>query len=250
MGFALRAPILKELGIEKDAPQVTELRKLAESYDKEVRKLMGELAAEGRTPRQEVQYKAQAKLDPELKKVLTPEQDARLRQIYWQYVGFHAFDDPELMKALDAKPDQQQKINALVVELMWKQVGILNNSPILSTEEEQKKLLGLNAEYEKKINEVLTEPQQKKLVELKGKPFNMALLLAADRRATEQTIVGIVWFRADAKPTIDHRIPPCRNRGGRGFDGSRRTGASGEDLFTSASRVEQRRHCRSQGQHR
>jgi Spy/CpxP family protein refolding chaperone len=178
MEMALREPILKELGIEKDGPQVAELRKLADARARDLRDSIRDHAPVDAASLSELGAKLQARFDPELKKVLTPEQYTRLRQIIWQMPGANRFDDPDLVKALDIKPEQREKLDALTVEIFGKQVAILNpnrgRGP--ADADAPKKTAELNVEWSKKINEILSTEQQEKLAKLKGKPFDASLL--------------------------------------------------------------------------
>ncbi len=129
----------------------------------------------------------QAKIDPELKKLLTPEQFTRLRQINWQNEGVAALYDPAIEAALEITSDQQKQLSDLNYENQRKHTRLLNprdGEPRLSAEEIQKKGAELNAERDRRINEILTKAQQEKFTELKGKPFELDLLRSAvrDRR--------------------------------------------------------------------
>ena len=75
MELALMEPVMKELGIDKDAPQVPELRKLAETYfaetGKEFQRMRhDQIEVELANP-DRIAPTVQAKIDPELKKLLT-----------------------------------------------------------------------------------------------------------------------------------------------------------------------------------
>ncbi len=157
MDLALREPVLKELGIEHDSPKFIALQNLADKHKKLVEELFREKRQENRVDMDDIGPKAQAKLDPDLKAALTPEQFKRLRQIYWQEEDIDAFDDPELVKALDVKPEQLEKIKALVIEEARKGTSMAiknsksNDSERLSQEQMRKKRRELRAEYESKI---------------------------------------------------------------------------------------------------
>ncbi len=191
MGLALREPVLKELGIERDSPTFIALQNLADKHKKLVEELFREKRQENRVDMDDIGPKAQAKLDPDLKTALTPEQFKRLRQIYWQEADFDAFDDPELVKALDLKPEQLAKIKALVVEDVRKETSMAiknsksNDSERLSREQLGKKRQDLRAEYETKIADTLTDDQRKKFAELKGKPFDLRSMYQSQPAAVQ-----------------------------------------------------------------
>ncbi len=183
MELALMDPVMKELGIDKDAPQVPELRKLAETYfaetGKEFQRMRhDQIELELANPFR-IAPTVQAKIDPELKKLLTPEQFTRLRQINWQNEGVAALYDPAIEESLEITSDQQKQLSDLNYENQRKHTRLLNprdGEPRLSAEEIQKKGAELNAERDWRINEILTKTQQEKFTELKGKPFDLALL--------------------------------------------------------------------------
>jgi beta-lactamase regulating signal transducer with metallopeptidase domain len=183
MELALMDPVMKELGINKDAPQVPELRKLTETYfaetGKEFQRMRhDQIEVEIANPFR-IAPTVQAKIDPELKKLLTPEQFTRLRQINWQSEGVAALYDPAIEEALEITSDQQKQLSDLNYENQRKQIRLLNprdGEPRITNDEIQKKGAELNAERDRKINEILTKSQQDKFSELKGKPFDLALL--------------------------------------------------------------------------
>jgi beta-lactamase regulating signal transducer with metallopeptidase domain len=191
MGLALRDPVLKELGIERGSATFIALQNLADKHQKLVEELFREKRQENRVDMDDIGPIAQAKFDPDLKAALTPEQFKRLRQIYWQDADFDAFDDPELVKALDVKPEQLAKIKALVVEDVRKETSMAiknsksNDSERLSREQLGKKRLDLRAEYETKIADTLTDDQRKKFAELKGKPFDLRSMYQSQPAAVQ-----------------------------------------------------------------
>ena len=89
MELAMREAVMKELGLAKDAPQVI---MHCDSFGGHIQRNMTKMqkgmhdSAGGRSERRrsEVALRVQGKFDPELKKLLTPEQLTRLRQINWQ----------------------------------------------------------------------------------------------------------------------------------------------------------------------
>jgi hypothetical protein len=52
----------------------------------------------------------------ELIRMLTPLQRQRLRQVFLQYLGPFAFNDPELVERLGLSPDQRQHIRVIQAE--------------------------------------------------------------------------------------------------------------------------------------
>src|SRR5262249_18532561 len=115
--------------------------------------------------------------DPELEKLLTAKQFARLKGIYLQMHGSRALADSDVQAALAIDPQQREKIEAALKEhvrqynAMFAKPGQLADG--LSVDEFSKKVSELTAERDKKIDEMLTAEQKAKLAEMKGKPFEM-----------------------------------------------------------------------------
>ena len=185
MELALMEPVMKELGIDKDAPQVPELRKLAETYFAGNRQRISKNAARSDRSgdRQSIPNRAHGSGQNRsgTEKLLTPEQFTRLRQINWQNEGVAALYDSAIEAALEITSDQQKQLSDLNYENQRKHTRLLNprdGEPRLSAEEIQKQGAELNAERDRRINDILTKTQQEKFTELKGKPFDLALLRA------------------------------------------------------------------------
>ncbi len=185
MAFALREPILNELGIKNDAPVVAEIRKLSEAHSTELRKELQTINPVVRERVQEAEAKLQGQYDQELQKLLTPEQFVRLRQIHWQQLGVQALNEADVAKALGITKDQKEQLVA--VELaFFKNVRELLNPPAGRPAgpvppEIQKKMKQARDEQEAKVNEILTQQQRSQFAELKGKPFELELLWAPQR---------------------------------------------------------------------
>src|SRR5262249_3936325 len=115
--------------------------------------------------------------DPELEKLLTAKQFARLKGIYLQMHGSRALADSDVQAALAIDPQQREKIEAALKEhvrqynAMFAKPGQLADG--LSVVEFSKKVSELTDDRDKKIDEILTAEQKAKLAEMKGKPFEM-----------------------------------------------------------------------------
>ncbi len=185
MAFALREPILNELGIKSDAPVVAEIRKLSEAHSTELRKELRNINPVVRERVQETEARLQGQFDLELQKLLTAEQFVRLRQIHWQQLGLQALNDADVAKALAITKDQKEQL--IAVELaFFKNVRELLNPPDGRPvgpvpPEIQKKMKLARDEQEIKVNQILTEVQRNQFAELKGKPFELELLWAPQR---------------------------------------------------------------------
>lgn len=182
MLIAVQEPVLKELGISKDAPEVAEIRKLSDVYASDLRQ---ELKGPDDNNRlREIEAKIQAKHNPDLKKWLTVEQFDRLQQIYWQFMRAEALSDPVVIQALELSKDQQEKIYAAKYEQFVAQRNLLNPSEgrIVGTsisEETGNKIQESITERDQKINQILTADQQSKFTAMKGKPFDLTSLRSA-----------------------------------------------------------------------
>ncbi|MEI8017144.1 MAG: hypothetical protein WCH39_03040 [Schlesneria sp.] len=191
MAFALREPILKELGIKNDSPVVHEIRKLSEAHTTELRKELRNINPVIRERVQETEAKLQGQYDLELQKLLTPEQFVRLRQIHWQQLGLQALNDADVAKALAITKDQKEQLAAAELAFFKNARELLNppdSRPVGPVPPEiQKKMKLARDEQETKVNEILTQVQRNQFAELKGKPFELELLWAPQRRDANQS---------------------------------------------------------------
>ena len=191
MAFALREPILKELGIENDSPVVAEIRKLSEAHTTELRKELRAINPVVRERVQEAEVKLQGQYDLELKKLLTPEQFVRLRQIHWQQLGLQALNEADVAKALAITQEQKEQLAAVELAFFKNVRELLNPRdarPVGPVSAEiQKKMKLARDEQETKVNQILTQVQRNQFAELKGKPFELELLWAPQRRDANQS---------------------------------------------------------------
>lgn len=180
MSLALREPVLKELGIDKDAAIVADIRKLMVEHSTELIKQLRELNPVEREKAKEIESNLQTKYNPELKKLLTPEQFARLRQIHWQQQGVQALDDAEIVLTLDLTKEQREQLSKMNDDITQKRIKLLNppgGRPLGPVSEEiQTKMKELLTESETRASQILTQSQLEKYAELIGKPFDLALL--------------------------------------------------------------------------
>lgn len=175
MELALQQPVLTELGIKSDGPEVAQLQRLAKELREALAKKLMEINGRDRKAIAEALAGVHASFYPELQKVLTPEQYKRLRQIGWQRQGNSAFSDPELIKILDIKPEQQEKIAAAESDYQsqFREMLRSTSTPGRFNPEAAKKMQELQAVRNQKTEAALTKEQQDKLAELKGKPFSL-----------------------------------------------------------------------------
>ena len=181
MAFALRDPILKELGIEKDSPVVAEIRELSEAHAAELQKELRKHNPVDRVKAQATETKVQRQYDVELEKLLTPEQFTRLKQIHWQQLGVSALNDAEVVYELEITNEQKSQLAALELEMFQKIRDLMNQASdrsvgFAASQEFQKRVQAVRTEQETKAEIILTQEQRELFVELKGKPFDLQLL--------------------------------------------------------------------------
>ena len=195
LGLALMEPVQKEIGLAADGPEVAELKKLQEAMGKEMQEQMTKItggdpmaffSAQGEerqkmmTAMTEATTKMTAKYSGDAKKILSADQYKRVQQIGWQMAGMQALSDPELVKALELKKDQQEKITAANTDYGNKQremfQAMFAGGGGGDREEMQKKMAELGTTRDKAINDTLTDDQKTKFKDLKGKEFDVASL--------------------------------------------------------------------------
>jgi vacuolar-type H+-ATPase subunit E/Vma4 len=176
-------PVQNELSLESEAKE--KIRAMADQFSNEAREQFqsasgGNLQNASPEERQqmmakmqEVTQKLNAKYTPKLKEILKPEQYQRLQQISWQAGGAAAFNDPELVQALNVTKEQQERIAAVNQDYQQKMRGLFGGG---NAQDAFAKMRELNQERDQKAVEVLTKEQQEKFKELKGKPFDLAQL--------------------------------------------------------------------------
>jgi len=103
---------------------------------------------------------------PKLAEILDAAQLERLEQITWQANGPIALQDAPLAKKLGLTADQQHKV----------MVAILTNAEKMQNAGSEDKVQQLREVREREIMAALTEDQKKQLEQLKGKPFDVALV--------------------------------------------------------------------------
>jgi hypothetical protein len=139
-----------------------------EERDKRMKEINGKRAA--------IIKKLNEKFVPQLKEALSAPQFERLQQIGWQAGGSQAVaTDPQLARELELKNDQIEKIAAINMEYQRRQRELFTPGGG-DIEAAFTKLLELNRERDGKALALLTKDQQAKLMILKGKAFDLALL--------------------------------------------------------------------------
>ena len=187
----LREPILKELGIATDASVLDEIRKLADQQSVEMRKQMSAMNPPHGDKVREVEAKLRLQFDPEFKKLLTPEQFTRVRQIYWQRMGIGALQEAEIVEALQLTKEQQTQISDLIYDRFQKIRNVNNPAegrPLgPANEETRRKIEEITTETQSRGEQILTAEQRQKFADLKGKPFDLSSLRVNRRPEATQS---------------------------------------------------------------
>jgi len=206
--LAAAPPVQKELDLDPEA--VEKVQKLAQEFPQE---MMGEMEKAGlgfgsfqqlqelsekerpaklremNEKRNEVAKKLNEKFVPKLKEAISAKQFERLQQIHWQAAGSQALaSDADLVKALDLKKEQREKISKINEEFDEKMPnpfagfgrggrGGAGGPPDFQAIAKQRQ--ELTKERDAKATEVLDEEQQQTYAKLKGKPFEELAQLQA-----------------------------------------------------------------------
>jgi hypothetical protein len=125
----------------------------------------------------EVNRKLTAAFLPKLQEVLTSEQVERLKQIQLQASGIDQWLEPEIAKQLDLTPEQITQLTELRAEYSRRQQALEGDF-----QQRFAKSRELSADRDRKALTVLTPPQQAKLTELHGAPFDVSQLGFGRRR--------------------------------------------------------------------
>jgi hypothetical protein len=112
-----------------------------------------------------------ARFLPKLEELLTSDQLARLKQIQLQASGIEVWLEPLLSKELDLSDAQQTQLSELRNEYNRRQQQLDGDF-----QQRFARIRELNAERDAKAIEVLNDAQKARLVELKGKPFDVSQL--------------------------------------------------------------------------
>lgn len=112
--------------------------------------------------------KVNAKYDAELAKVLTTDQDTRLRQLFIQYNGAGAIQRPDIAKDLGLTADELAKVKQAQKDERQKVMETFSGGGGGDPMEAIKKL---NDEFTANLDKILTEDQRTKLKTMAGAKF-------------------------------------------------------------------------------
>ena len=119
----------------------------------------------------EVNRKLSAQFQPELDALLSPQQVERLKQIQLQAAGIEVWLEPQTAQELELSDEQQTKLTALRAEYNRK-VQLLDGD----FQQRFARTRELNAERDRLAIDVLSESQQAKLKGLQGATFDVSQL--------------------------------------------------------------------------
>ena len=191
MDLIQRPGLQKELGITSESVEkiVRLYRQIAEKKGAEFRKVRGDRPTDLNASPEEHERIAR-ELDPihqrfheELwqgfRENLTAAQCQRLQEISRQMLGTLALEDHLLSEPLELTKDQWERLATIKQEYVRQSasIGAEMRRPSSIQREAVAKKLELISETSRQSLEVLTEAQRTKFEELKGKPFDRALLV-------------------------------------------------------------------------
>ena len=172
----MREEVRKELAIgDEQTKQMEEAFAPLKELDGDFREAQGLAPEERRKRMMEIAKKRaeESKLAEEkLNQILKPEQRARWKQLWLQFQGNAVLLQPEIAKELGVTDEQREKMREIAASLN-PQPGQPNPQD-LSQQERQQFFAELNARRNKGLRDmlaVLTEQQQARFAEMKGKEF-------------------------------------------------------------------------------
>jgi hypothetical protein len=163
------------LGIAGDTAKFEKIRKLYEETIVETRRELQKLRDAGRLgdeDRTSMIREVRGKREEQLKLLLTDAAFQRLQQIEWQSQGPLALLDPNMVKALELTPEQQEKLQTVNRQFVRKQQEVFTGK--VDVNEIKKKIDEAADERNSAVAEILSKAQQEKQQELLGAPFDLA----------------------------------------------------------------------------
>lgn len=190
--LVLMEPVLEELEIGPASPVVVELHQLYRTYQRERREqISSKGTAPDRSTLSQAETTRQLRYEDEVKRLLTPAQFARLREIYFQRMGPDALHDAEVASHLNLSEDQKAQIAELNLDKVRKARDLINQSAgkqaaAAISDDIKKKIQDSIIERESRAFEILTPAQQAKWQEMTGKPFDLSKLRRAVKASDRQ----------------------------------------------------------------
>ncbi len=117
---------------------------------------------------------AREKLAKQLKEVLKPEQQTRVRQVALQIEGAFALGQDEVRKELKITQEQMMKFMAIVQELHKKVEPLIKEAQAGGNPQEiRPKIEQIRKDHGQKLEDILTDAQKKQWKELLGPKFEL-----------------------------------------------------------------------------
>jgi len=100
-----------------------------------------------------------------------PAQRQRYNQLYWQYMGYNAFQDPTIQQKLNLTDEQRQKLEQYSRD--WqRQMSDFNRSYQTDREGTTKRFNEARRQAMDRLNNILTKQQQQTWQQMVGDPYN------------------------------------------------------------------------------
>ncbi len=180
--LAANEAVQKEIGVTDD--QKAKLKVLWDEHQMDSVKATADAGLEGinfreitdeqRKKLDEVSKNITTKYTPKLKETLKPEQLERVQQIAYQAAGPAAYNDPEVVKALDITKEQQEKLATVNKDFGEKMRALFAGGGAGGGNREA--FTKLREEQTAEIAKVITAEQTEKFTKLKGKAFDVSTL--------------------------------------------------------------------------
>ncbi|MBX3110698.1 MAG: hypothetical protein KF857_01710 [Fimbriimonadaceae bacterium] len=170
--------LLRREDVQKDLKLTTEQKTKLDEIQQAQREKMREMFQNGgggtdRQAMMEAMQKMQKENDEAVNKVLTADQQKRLKQIGIQLAGDRAILDPEVQKELGMTAEQTDKIKKLQSDQMTANQELMRK--MRDQEIDRDQFQGLMEKNNKALNDeiakIMTEEQKAKLKELAGPKF-------------------------------------------------------------------------------
>ncbi len=171
-GFAMldRADIKADLKITPEQEKmITELRT---KWATSMRDSMRAATQAGGDP-QKARAELDAKMTPEVNKILTKEQQVRFREVRIQLAGFRVALSPEIQAALNMPGEQRTKINVLARNAQAEQTSLMQQvrNQQISMEEVRPKAQEIGKKFDESLKALLTAEQRAAILAMGGAEF-------------------------------------------------------------------------------
>lgn len=170
--------------LKLETAQVQALKKIVAEHNTLVRSLtrdamsIRKLGSEQRTAAFE-EFKTKLKQTNEeagvsVSIILNADQNNRLQEILWQLQGINAFSNDQFVKLVEVSPEQLERIEGTIEDIASIQKGAGKSARNLESMH--------RIRAKKLLDEILTDAQKSKILELQGEPFDLYLSSSQDLR--------------------------------------------------------------------